>query len=120
MTIASKYSPHELELLRTFIYSYVIGIFKSIKAKDVIHYAEKNLIVDPRPYINSIPHNIKIRAREVLRENPDILDKWIQYDWLFIKLGEVRPDLQIIAQNPIYRGWIEKFMNIIRNALKKI
>ncbi len=120
MSKSKVYSPHEIELLRNFIYSYILGIFKPIKAKDIVYYAERNLGIDPRPYINSVPENIKMRARKVLAENAGLLEKWLRFDWLMSKVEQNRPDLSLILKNPVYRNWIERFINILKKALMKM
>lgn len=118
--VVSNYTQHELLILKTFLNSYCLGIIKPIKAHHIRYYAKNNKAIDPRPYIHSLPDNIKIKIREVVKNNPFIVDKWITYEYLIKEIEKKRGDLFFELINPKHEVWFRKFLVIIKKSIKTI
>ena len=118
--IETKYTETELKVLRIFLESFFLGILKPLRSKHVIEYAETNKIVDPRTYIYTLPLHIKIKIREILKNNPNIIKQHANYDIIINILRQYRPDLYKTLSNPKYRAWFTKFILILQKIIEKI
>lgn len=95
-------------------------MIKPLKPNHIIYYAQKNLIVDPRKYIYSLPEDVLYKIRKIVRENPQLIGKYINYEVVIRELEKDRPDLTQVLTNIEYQRWFNRFINIFRKIVLNI
>lgn len=118
--IESKYNKEELRILQRFLESFFFGLIKSLKSEDIITYAEKNSIIDPRRYIYSLPNHIKVKIRNIINNNRDLIDEYFTLEKLIPYIEKKRKDLWYILQTPQYKNWLDKFILICKKVIIQI
>ena len=118
--IESKYSKEELRILQRFLESFFFGLIKPIKPTHILIYIKKNTIIDPRRYIYSLPNNIKVKIRNVINNNPDLINEYFTLEKLMPYIEKKRKDLWYTLQTPQYKNWLDKFILICKKAIIQI
>lgn len=116
--IQSNFSKSQLKKAGIFIQSFFFGIIKETTPREAKIYAENNKVVDPRPYIYSLPEDIKRKVRDVITKNPNLLETWIQSDKVLSRLAKKRQKLaKVLSQYP---KWFNNYLEIIKKVLSGI
>ncbi len=115
-----RYSDDEIRLLRRFIKGYIIGIMKPIKPEHITLYCKMNKVPNMTPFIKTLPDFVLKKIHNIIIDSPEILDKWIQPEYLIRKISEERPDLYDCLTDPKKRKWLKSFINYARTVLRKI
>lgn len=118
--IESDYTKEELKIVSNFIAEFFFGMLKPLRPEHIIIYAEKNMGIDPRRYIYSIPDEFRIKIRNVLHKNPHLIELWLTPEKFLLKCQERREDLFKCLSQSKYRKWFNKQVWVIKQAIKKI
>jgi len=118
--LTTNYTDTELVILQKFLENFIIGILKSLKAKDITYYANNNKIADPRPVIYSLPEGIKVQIRNILKENPNLLDNYMNYGFILDLFKRYRKDLLEVLGLSKNKVWFTKYIRILQKILENI
>lgn len=97
-----------------------MGLIKPLKVQEIEQFAKMNQVADPRQYIRKLPKNIRLKIRDFISKNPEILYQYINYDSIIEQLRKHRPDLIIALEKPINRAWFERFITLLQTTIKQI
>ena len=115
-----RYSDDEIRLLRRFIKGYVLGILRPIKPEHIDDFANRNKVPNISVFINSLPEFALKKIHNIVKDSPDLIDKWISTKYLIRKIGESRLDIQECLKDPKKRIWLEKFIEYTKSCIRKI
>lgn len=114
------YTENEIRLLRRFIRGYILALMKPIKPEHIIDYVKKNKVPNIAPFIKTLPKYVLDKVHSILSAKPEILNKWIQPEYVIRKISEERPDLHECIKDPKNRIWLKKFVNYVRSVLRNL
>ena len=107
----------ELRLIYNFIVSFFIGMLKRVKPNDLKQFILNNTTFDIRPFFNKIPASLRPRITQIVRNNRDLLNNFINAEKFISKAKEQRPDLYQVLITTKGRIWTARLINYIKKTI---
>ena len=115
--VKTELNESELQMIYNFLISFFIGMLKKVKPKDLQLFINKNTAFDIRPFFNQIPVSIKPRITQIIRDNRNLLNEFINAKRFIEKAKEQRPDLYQILITPKGQVWTERLLRYIKKVI---
>jgi hypothetical protein len=118
--VETQLTESELRMIYNFLVSFFIGMLKRVKPKDLQEFIDKNTTLDIRPFISQLPANILPRIQKIVRENRELLNKYINRERFIKKAKEQRPDLYKVLTTPKGLVWTERLLKYIKRVINNL
>lgn len=107
----------ELRLIYNFIISFFIGMLHKVKPSDLEQFILNNTTFDIRPLLKKIPAHLLPRITQIVRDNRNLLNEFINAEKFISKAKEKRPDLYRVLITPKGRVWTARLLSYIKKTI---
>jgi len=95
-------------------------MIKPYTQKDILVLINNGTCFDPRYITDVLPEDIKQKIRDLIKREPKVIKRYLNYTSLLEQCKDHRPDLYPLFNNIRYKNWTNRMIRIIQTTISRI
>lgn len=118
--VKSDLTQDELETVYYFIKRFFLGLLKKIDQDELLYYVKNNKAPDISLYITMLPKKIRQKAKEVVKQNTHLVEKYLNADYISRYIKDSLTEFNGIFETPKGEKWLKGFVRYLQKTIKSL